>query len=77
MHLLLEFREETSGLKHQLQQQVMLNKSPKPQQVKTVATATDTNYDESGLLARIYDLENSTSWKITAPLRKIMKLFRR
>lgn len=31
--------------------------------------------DQHSLLARIYELENSTSWKITAPLRALRKLF--
>jgi|GEM_PF-3954858 len=29
------------------------------------------SYDETRLLNRIQELENSTSWKITAPIRKL------
>lgn len=31
------------------------------------------SYDESRLVSRIQELENSTSWKITAPLRRIKR----
>jgi hypothetical protein len=66
--------EETSGLKYLLQQSKIKNKNltkqeeTQPQQV---------DFNESRLLARIYDLENSTSWKITAPLRKLVNFFKR
>ncbi len=31
------------------------------------------NYDETRLINRVHELENSTSWKITAPLRKLKR----
>lgn len=33
------------------------------------------SYDETRLLNRIQELENSTSWKITAPIRKLKRWF--
>jgi hypothetical protein len=31
------------------------------------------SYDETRLINRVQELENSTSWKITAPIRKIKR----
>jgi hypothetical protein len=33
------------------------------------------SFDETRLINRVHELENSTSWKITAPLRKIRRWF--
>jgi hypothetical protein len=68
--------EETEGLKYQLQQSKIKNNKLMNEVAPTESTES-VNFDESRLLARIYDLENSTSWKITAPLRKLVELFKR
>ena len=71
--------EEVSGLKYQLlQKQTPGNKvdseaTPSPHD----ANASVKSYDETRLLAKIQEYENSTSWKITAPLRKLVNLFRK
>jgi len=68
--------EETSGLKYQLLQ---LNNNPKvnnePETIQS--PVSQMSFDESRLLAKIKQYENSTSWKITAPLRKIVNFFRK
>lgn len=65
--------EEISGLKYQL----LKNKN----RASVNSTQNDhmppKSYDESRLLARIYELENSRSWRLTAPLRKIMNFFKK
>ena len=41
------------------------------------ANDTDESWEKAELLSRIKELENSTSWRITAPLRKLKKWFSR
>ena len=71
--------EEISGLKYQLSQKNTLikqKKSSKSNKNQTPVTPSP-NYDETQLLMKIQEYENSTSWKLTAPLRKIVNLFRK
>lgn len=66
--------EEIAGLKYQL----LSTQKTTPKQLKVDPPSIKplcVNYDESRLLARIYDLENSTSWKITAPIRWVKRTF--
>jgi hypothetical protein len=69
--------EETAGLKYLLQQSKLKNNKSKIVEASPVNQVENVNFDESRLLARIYDLENSTSWKLTSPLRKLVKFFKR
>ena len=69
--------EEVAGLKHQLleshqqiNQKETVLKDPEEKQASH-------SFDEVRLLAKIQEYQNSTSWKITAPLRKIVDFFRK
>ncbi len=64
--------EEIAGLKHQLL--VSRQKSKPKGNIAPVITAV---HDDSELLAKILEYENSSSWKITSPLRKIVGFFRK
>lgn len=69
--------EEISSLKHQLLQQGNTSKKKQLEELPPNQQLPASNYDETILLTRIQEFENSTSWKITAPLRKIVNLFRK
>jgi len=69
--------EDISGLKYQLLQKDKSSKNIFTDKKSQMQHAPDTSYDETRLLAKIQEYENSTSWKITAPLRNIVNFFRK
>jgi len=69
--------EEIAGLKYQLLQKGQNYSAKGKGEYLNTPDPVHASYDESRLLARIYELENSRSWKITAPLRKLMNLFKK
>ena len=71
--------EEITGLKYQLMQKSAVKKQPISNEVVDTKENTQVkpNYDETRLLVKIQEYENSTSWKITAPLRKLVNFFRK
>ncbi len=74
---------ETTGLKYRLdeaeQQFIELKKQKKSSgiPVKNSEPSKQVNYDQARLVNRIRELENSTSWRITAPLRKLKRFILR
>jgi hypothetical protein len=69
--------EESTNLKAQMAHMATQQKKmTRPHMSEEKPVAVNLDYNQSNLLAKIHDLENSTSWKITAPLRKIVNLFR-
>lgn len=65
-----QLRAEVSTLK-------FLQGGPSQQEQDLLRKMELLNYDETRLLNRIQELENSTSWRITAPLRKFKRWLKR
>ena len=66
--------EEIAGLKYSLN---IKNKTKQPEKETVPIKDAGIDYDKTELLSKIHQYENSTSWKITAPLRSIVNFFRR
>ncbi len=64
---------ETSDLKWSLRQEKEKSKLAEITQKEDLVV--DDKVDQEKLINRIHELENSTSWKITAPIRKLKRLF--
>ncbi len=65
---------ETRDLKWSLNQAQQAHQEPiENNQKKAEMDAGE--HDQQMLINRIHELENSTSWKVTAPFRKIKKMF--
>lgn len=67
--------KELSRLKNQMLQLKTLDTTPSKQADVIKRHMELLSFDETRLMHRVQELENSTSWKITAPLRKFKRWF--
>jgi hypothetical protein len=75
-HLMTEVRDLKFSLGQAQEKNAQLEAGSKAAQTKSEPAPN--NHDDSdrqALINRIHELENSSSWKITAPLRKFKRLF--